>query len=96
MVRWHDQLGGHEFEQTPRDGKGQGSLVCCSPWGHKELDLTEQLSYIYIYLHSCVFLFFQNLFLIEGHLFFFNYLFIYLTSLWHMGSSIFVVICRNF
>ena len=35
---------GHEFEQTPGDGEGQGSLACCSPWGHKELDLTERLS----------------------------------------------------
>ena len=43
MVGWHHQLNGHEFEQTPGDGEGQGSLVCCSPWGHKELDTTEQL-----------------------------------------------------
>ena len=44
MVGWHHQLNGHEFEQAPRDGKGQGSLVCCSPWGHKELDTTEWLN----------------------------------------------------
>ena len=37
-------LNGHEFEQTPADGEGQGSLVCYSPWGHKELDVTEQLN----------------------------------------------------
>ena len=35
MVGWHHQLNGHEFEQTPGIGEGQGSLVCCSPWGHK-------------------------------------------------------------
>ena len=35
MVGWHHQLNGHEFEQTLGDGEGQGSLVCCSPWGHK-------------------------------------------------------------
>ena len=35
---------GHEFEQTPGDGEGQGSLECCSPLGHKELDMTEQLN----------------------------------------------------
>ena len=35
MVGWHHQLNGHEFEQTPRDGGGQGSLACCSPWGRK-------------------------------------------------------------
>ena len=33
--------GGHEFEPAPGDGKAQGSLVCCSPWGRKELDITE-------------------------------------------------------
>ena len=42
MVGWHHQLNGHEFEQAPGDGKGQGSLECCSPWGCKELDATER------------------------------------------------------
>ena len=40
MVRWHYQLDGHEFEQILGDSEGQGSLVCCSPWGHKELGMT--------------------------------------------------------
>ena len=40
MVGWHYQLNGHEFEQAPGDGEGQGSLACCSPWGHKQLDMT--------------------------------------------------------
>ena len=40
MVRYHHQLNGHEFEQTLGDNEGQGSLVCCSPWGHKEADTT--------------------------------------------------------
>ena len=44
MVGWHHQLNGHEFEQTLGDGKGQGSLVCCRSWGHKESDMTEQLN----------------------------------------------------
>ena len=44
MVRWHHQLNGHEFEQTLGDSEGQGSLVCHSPWGHKESDTTEQLN----------------------------------------------------
>ena len=57
MVGWHHWLNGHEFEQTPGDNEGQGSLVCCSSWdseeqgslvhcgprGHKELDMTERL-----------------------------------------------------
>ena len=42
MIGWH-QLDGHEFEQALGDGEGQGSLACCSPWGHKESDMTEQL-----------------------------------------------------
>ena len=41
MIGWHHQLNGHDFEQAPRDGEGQGSLACCSPWGHKESDTTE-------------------------------------------------------
>ena len=40
MVGWHHQLNANEFEQTPGDSEGQGSLACCSPWGHKELDVT--------------------------------------------------------
>ena len=43
MVGWHHQLRGNEFEQAPGDGEGQGRLVCCSPWGCKELDMTEPL-----------------------------------------------------
>jgi len=43
MVGCHHWLNWHEFEQVPEDGEGQGSLVCCSPWSHKELDMTEQL-----------------------------------------------------
>ena len=41
MVGWHHQLDGHEFEQAPGVGNGQGSLACCSPWGCKESHLTE-------------------------------------------------------
>ena len=44
MVEWHCWLNGHEFEQVSGDSEGQGSLVCCSPWGHKELGTTEQLN----------------------------------------------------
>ena len=43
MIGWHHRLYGHEFEQAPGVGDGQGSLMCCSPWGHKESDMTEQL-----------------------------------------------------
>ena len=44
MVGWYHQLNGYEFEQTLGDGEGQGNLACCSPWGRKELDTTEQLN----------------------------------------------------
>ena len=41
MVGWHHRLNEHEFEQTPGDSEGQRNLSCCSPWVHKELDMTE-------------------------------------------------------
>ena len=40
---WHHWFNGHDFEQIPGDGKGQGRLVCCSPWGHKVSDMTQRL-----------------------------------------------------
>ena len=45
MVGWHHQLNGNEFEWTPGVGDGQGSLVCCSPWGSEELHMTERLNW---------------------------------------------------
>ena len=59
MVGWHHQLNGHEFEQAVRVGDGQGGLACCSPWGRKELNVTEQLNNnsvdvcVYICLFTC-------------------------------------------
>ena len=44
VIGWHHRLSGYEFEQAPWVGDGQGSLVCCSPWGHKALDMTKQLN----------------------------------------------------
>ena len=44
MVAWHRALNGHESEQTLGDSEGQGSLVCCHSWGHKELDTNELLN----------------------------------------------------
>ena len=43
MVGWHHQLNGYEFERALGDSEGQGSLTCCSPWGRRELDMTERL-----------------------------------------------------
>ena len=42
MVEQHHQLDGHEFEQAPGVGDGQGSLACYNPWSHKESDMTEK------------------------------------------------------
>ena len=60
MVGWHQQLNGHEFEQTQGDGEEQGSLVCCSPRGCNESDMTERLNnntlfcgYTKLYLFIC-------------------------------------------
>jgi len=44
MVGWHHRFNGHEFEQAPGYGEGQKSLVYCSPWVHKESDVTEQVN----------------------------------------------------
>ena len=46
MVEWHHWLDGQEFEQALGVGDGQGSLACCSPWGHEELDMTERLNWL--------------------------------------------------
>ena len=63
MVGWHHRLNGHEFEQALGGSYGQGGLVCLSPWGCKELDMTE-LNYLYhpeaslggpwVVHHSCI------------------------------------------
>ena len=45
IIGWYHRLNGHEFEQASGVGDGQGSLACCSPWGCKELDTTEQISF---------------------------------------------------
>ena len=42
MAGWHHRLDGHELELALGAGDGQGSLGCCSPWGHKELDMTKR------------------------------------------------------
>ena len=52
MVGWHHQIYGNDFEYTPGDSEGQGSLACCSPWGCKELDTTEWLNWIEVIVWS--------------------------------------------
>ena len=53
MVGWHDQLDEHEFEQALGFRDGQGSLACCSAWGHKESDMTEWLNWTDVHSDSC-------------------------------------------
>ena len=45
MAGWHHRCDGREFEWTPGDGDGQGGLVCCDSWSHKEWDMTERLNW---------------------------------------------------
>ena len=74
MVGWHHWHNGHEFEQAPGVGDGQGRLVCCSPWGHKEWDTTEWLNWpdIVGFMSAILFFFymfhvwFSSLFLLYG------------------------------
>ena len=75
MVRQHHQLKGHELQWTPEDGEGQGSLVCCSPWGCKELHTTQRLSnnmtmHVYyrkkIYLNGKLYIFYSTRFRVIG------------------------------
>ena len=69
MVGWDHQLNGHDFEQSLGDDEGQGSLVCCSPWGHKESNTTERLNNDKMYFNKEIKLLghyaasFKNLFL---------------------------------
>ena len=63
MVGWHHRLDGHEFDQALGVDDGQGGLMCCSPWGRKELDTTEGLSrteLIIIYRTNSTILFYTN------------------------------------
>ena len=55
MVGWHHWLDGHKFEQAPGVGDGQGSLACCSPWGHKESDMTERMNWTELHSYWLVF-----------------------------------------
>ena len=54
MVGWHHRLNEHEFEQTEGESEGQGDLACCSPWGHKRSDMTEQLNHHHQWLGFCI------------------------------------------
>ena len=54
VVGWHHQLNGHKSEEAPGVGDGQGSLACCSPWGHSESDTTERVNNIPILKQPCL------------------------------------------
>ena len=69
LVGWYHPLDEHEFEQTPGNGEGQGSLVCCSPWGPKEPDTTEGLTHTHT---QAVSIFYLNFKLMQSCLFYIN------------------------
>ena len=69
MVGWHHRLNGREFQQAPGVDDGQGSLVCCSPWGRKKSDTMERLnlasvfirfSHLFLQIYFIYFQFFQS------------------------------------
>ena len=62
MAGWHHWLNGHEFEETPRVGDGQGGLACFNSWGHKESDMTEQLNWTEMnWIFHCVYVYYSFL-----------------------------------
>ena len=61
MVGQHHQFNGHELGETLGDGEGQGSLACCSLWGHRELDMTWQLNNSNNRIFSNIPCFFSNI-----------------------------------
>jgi len=74
MVGWHHWLNGHEFEQAPGIGNGQGGLACCRPWGCKESDRTEQLNWTEHSLNDVYLNYFsQNKFMTSDKYFFFSF-----------------------
>ena len=90
IIGWHHWLSGHEFDQALGDGKGQGSLACCSPWGHKESDTTKQLHFIH-FKHSLALSFFgtgmkTDLFQSCGHCWVFQ-------ICWHIECSTLTASC---
>ena len=73
MVGWHHRLDGHEFEHVPGVGDGQGSLACCSPWSHKELETAEQMNRSeYFLLLGCKNFFIYSKFFVLFFKFIFN------------------------
>ena len=73
MVEWHHRLSGHEFDETPGVGDGQGGLLCCGPWGCKESDVTE-LNWIKFYhsRHNFYFIVFEIIYILNLRLFLFS------------------------
>ena len=82
MVGWHHRIDGHEFEQTPRDS-GQGSLACCSVWGHKELDMTEWLKWSILNMRFTLLIYFTWIYWSLSHT--------YTSSLYRAAFLLFVI-----
>ena len=91
MVGWHHRLDGHEFEQALGVGDRQGSLVCCSTWGHKESDTTERLNWltvrvVYMLKDEAEFL------LTPGHIISWSKKLKFLLSVWLLATHFFFLI----
>ena len=102
MVGWHHQLNGHESEQTRGDSEGQGSLACCSPWGCKESDMTQQLnnnlSFFFLMI-ATINLTFLKIFLVMDHfkslLNLFQYCFFFIFQFFAPGPSLVAQMVKN-
>ena len=92
-VGWHHWLNGHEFEWTPGVGDGQGGLVCCSPWGGKELYTTEWLKWTELNWFNFAFLFFPFSF---SQFFLVSFVFFALFLSWLSASGLFSLLVNFF
>ena len=91
MVGWHHRLDGHEFEQALGVGDRQGSLVCCSTWGHKESDTTERLNWLtvrVVYMLKDV----AEFLLTPGHIISWSKKLKFLLSVWLLATHFFFLI----
>ena len=97
MVGWHDRLDGHEFEQVLGVGDGQGSLAFCSPWGYKEMDITERLNWtkminlllykywMSVYIYICVYIYYVYVYIYtyDSQIYIYIYMVVkYISLLW--------------
>ena len=104
MVGWHYRLSGYEFEPTPGDGEGQGSLACCSPWGLEEWDMTERLNnklrekdyYYFVHCFLSVLYLYCSSFLLLLYSFAFHWLMFCRDTIWLLFQFLLCIFYRHF